>query len=321
MSSVNYDTIFPLIAQANPDGASMRVTFRCPVSGATFESSAGIQASDDLASKAKAGAKRSALWSLRSAVAGAARRALGGGIGGSLASGAAYGATSGVGNQRSYSEEEKKAAIAQAFESVRDQFVWDTPNNRFISAQAAGDVLTEFAQQLGAAPVGTPYDRKVLARMLTEIACADGDLGEEERGFLHGFITPEIGTVEQLAQQAQQARLTPAELAECAPGPSRETMLMLAWSVAFTDESLAPEEEQWLGEFAAGLSIAEPRAQQLKTFAQVYVVDAALGRAYPGGQRDEAAHAWVMDLGSRIGLDPTEAERADIRFRKRYGIA
>ena len=50
------------------------------------------------------------------------------------------------------------------------------------------------------------------------------------------------------------------------------------------------------------------------------VVDSALGRAYPGGKRDDDSHAWVMNLSSRIGLGATEAERADIRFRKRYGI-
>jgi tellurite resistance protein len=307
-----------MIAQSTPDGSTMRVTFRCPVSGTTVEASAAMQVSDDLASKAKAGAKRGLMWSLRGAVAGAARQAMGGGMAGSMASGATYGATSKVGSSVTYSDEQKKAAMVQAFESVRNQFAWDAANNRFVSLQAAAEVMTEFAQQLAASPVTTPYDRSVMARMLTEIACADGELGDDERAFLSGFISPEIGSVEQLSQHAP---LTVAELSECTHGLGRDTMLMLAWALAFTDQDLAAAEEQRLAELGAGLGIDAARCQQLKVFAQVYAVDNMLGHVYKTGQRDEATYLWVMDFAARIGLDSTEAERADIRYRKRYGLA
>ncbi|MCP4444464.1 MAG: TerB family tellurite resistance protein [Myxococcales bacterium] len=320
MLSTNYDILFPLIAQATPDGATMRVTFRCPVTGTTVEAYATMQASDGVGSRAKAGVKRGLMWSLRGAVASAARQAVGGGMAGSMASGAAYGATSNVGSSTSFSEEQKKAAMVEAFESVRGQFAWDAANNRFISVQAASEVMTEFARQLEAAPVTTPYDRTVLARMLTEIACADGELGAEERTFLASFITADIGSIDQLSQQAMQNRLGAADLSECAQGPSRETMLMLGWALAFTDQELAFAEEQRLGELATGLSLDPTRAQQLKTFAQVYAVDNMLSHVYQTGKRDDATYSWVMDFADRIGLEKTEAERADIRYRKRYGL-
>ncbi len=301
----------------------MLVTFRCPVNEKTYEARAALTGSESVGDKVKAGARRSAMWSLRSSIAGAVRQACGYGIAGSLASGAAYGATSGVTSnvQHTYSDEQKKVAIVEAFESIRNQFVWDAAGNRFISGEAAGQVLTDFNQQLTMAGVVTPYDQKILARILTEIACADGELGDSERGFLESFLTAELGTVDTLTQQAQASPLSAAELAECTQGSSRDTMLMLAWALAFTDESLAPEEEAKLALFAEGLGIEAARAGELKAYAQIHTIDNALGSAYPGGRRNDDQHAWVMNLATRIGLAATDAERTDIRFRKRYGIA
>jgi hypothetical protein len=317
MNPIPFPAIQPLIATAQADGPMMQVTFRCPVSGTTVSSTATIQADDGLGSRAAEGAKRSLLWGVKNALSRAVQSALGHGMLGSAASSAAYGAMSDVGSKRSYSEEEKRAAIVAAFERVKDRFIWDAAGRRFISAQAGGEVLIDFMRQLETAPIATPYDRRVTARMLASIAAADGSLGDEERQFLAGFMSPELGSVDDLVRMPQPSA---AELAECAPGPSRHTMLMLAWAVAFTDEELAPQEARRLSEFAAGLAVDDARAGELRRFAQIYVVDQALGRAYPDGRRDPAAHADVMALARRIGLEDEQAERVDIRFRKRYGL-
>lgn len=317
MSQSTYETIQPLIARAEQQGATMQVTLRCPVSGHEVQASAGLRAADSMTGRMAQSAKRRLLWSVRSAITSAVRSALGYGVVGSMASAAAQEAVSTGGHNVSYSEDDKRDAVVRAFESVSAQFVWDDQQGRYISAQAAGDVLTGFMKQLRAAPPSTRYDRSVTARMLTEIAVADGELGDDERGFLSGFITPDVGTVDALAGSP---RLSAAELAETAQGPVRETMLMLAWAVAVTDESLAPEEEARLGELAGGLGIGDARVAELKAHAQTYVLDQALGRAYAGGRRDPEAHAEAMELARRLGIDSTEAERADIRLRKRYGL-
>ena len=294
----------------------MRVSFRCPVSGHEVEASAALRAADSVGNRVAQSAKRSLMWSVRSAIGSAVRRALGHGMLGSAASSAARDAMSGGGGTR-YSEEEKQDAVVRAFESVSSQFAWDAQNQRYISVQAAGEVMSAFMEQLGTHPVGTTYDRGVLARMLTEIAVSDGNLGDDERAFLSGFITPDIGTVDSLAKAP---RLSFAELAETTQGEARDTMLMLAWGLAFTDEELAPAEAARLGEYANALSIRPERADELKRFAQLYLLDQALGRAYAGGTRNAEAQAEAMAMAGRLGLDATEAERADIRFRKRNGL-
>ena len=318
MSQITYQTIQPLVASAEQQGSSMRVSFRCPVTGQVIEASGALQRSNTMGDRVAESAKRSVMYGLRNALTRSIRRALGYGIVSNVVADAARGAASGSGQaSQDYSDDEKQAAIVRAFESVSNQFVWDGANNRFVSVQAAGDVMTDFMRHLNSAPVNAPYDRGIAARMLTEIACADGTIGDDERQFLAGFLAPEIGTVDSLAQMA---RLSSAELAETTQGPPRETMLMLAWALALTDESLASDEALRLNEFASGLGISTDRAHELRAYAQIYLVDQALGRAYPGGRRDEQAHAEVMAMAGRLGMDPTEAERVDIRFRKRYGL-
>jgi tellurite resistance protein len=317
MSQISYDTIRSLVVRAEQEGASMHVTFRCPVSGHEVEARAGLRAADSMGNRLVQNAKRSLMWSVRGAITGAVRRAFGHGMAGSMAASATRGAMSSAESSQRFSESDKQDAVARAFQSVSSQFVWDAPNNRFISAQVAGEVMPDFVKQLGTTPVTTPYDQGVLARMLTEIAVADGHLGDDERAFLSDFVTPDLGTVESLVQAP---RLSAAELAETSRGGARDTMLMLAWGVALTDEELSPEEAARLGELAAGLGIAAGRAQELQRFAQLYLLDQALGQVYAGGQRNAEAHAEAMAMAGRLGIDPTEAERADIRFRKRHGL-
>lgn len=319
MSQIPYETIQPLIANAEQRGSSMHVTFRCPVNGQTVEATGGLQKAHGIGNRVADSAKRSVMYGLRNALSRSIRRALGYGILGSVASSAAYGATSGTGHSssQSFSESDQKDAIARAFGSVSSMFVWDAQNNRYISAEAAGNVMTDFMRLLNTQPVTAPYDRGVVARMLTEIACADGSVGDEERGFLSGFLSPDLGTVDSLSQMQ---KLSPAELGETTAGSTRETMLMLSWALALTDQSLASDEALRLNDFANHLGITSERAHELRTYAQVYLVDQALGQVYAGGQRNEQAHAEVMAMAGRLGMDPTEAEKVDIRFRKRYGL-
>jgi hypothetical protein len=317
MSQSIYQAIQPLIAHAEQQGASMRVVFRCPVSGQEIESSAGMRQDSSMTSRVSQSAKRSLMWSVRSAIASAVRSALGSGILGNAAASVSRDVMHAGEEKLRYSEDDKRDAVERAFQAVAGRFVWDTQQGRYIAAQAAGDVMTDFMRQLTAAPPATRYDRGVVARMLTEIAAADGQLGADEHAFVAGFVTPDIGTVETLARAP---RLSAAELAETSEGPVRDTMLMLAWAVALADDSLAPQEQARLAEYGHGLGITGARAAELEGHAQGYLLDQALARAYATGQRDPAAHAEAMELARRLGIDATLAERADIRFRKRYGL-
>lgn len=322
MAAPTYESIQPNLRSAHQEGSTLRCTFHCPVSGEVVESQGTLRREKGLKDVAVDSVKRSAFYSLRHAVYRAVHGALGHGF---LGRAAGEVASSMLGNMEhssrqqapEFSEEEKRAAVVEAFERVASRFVWDGKNRRYVSASAAGEQLSEFAAQLAKAPVVQRYDTGVMARMLVEVARADGQVEPEEEELLASFLPAELGSVEALAKRPP---LSEVELSECASGPARETMLMLAWALALTDESLAPQEARRLERYARGLGLAQERAEALQRAARLFLFEQALDAAYPDGERDESAHEDALALAGRIGLTAEEAERADIRYRKRQGL-
>ena len=220
--------------------------------------------------------------------------------------------------RRGASEQEtRRAACLDAFEQLRGEFVWQAESSRWVSAAVAGVRLAAFAQQLKVSPVVAPSDRRVLARMLAEIATADGVVAGDERDFVRGLLGGEFGSVEQIAEARQ---LTPAELRSCTDGPPRQTMLMLAWAVALADQSLAAAENLRLQAFAEGLGIDGKRARVLKRYAQEYLVDQVLEAAYALGRPDPAFYAEAIALAQSIGLDASGIEGVEQRLRQRLDL-
>lgn len=314
MAEISYETIKPLITKQEQIKRSVHCVFRCPVSGTEVASSAGIRRGRGAKDVALSSAKRSFWHSVRNAVAGVLRQILGSGAAGRVGQDVAREVIKDASHSVRYSDDELEAAAVLAFERVVDKFRWD--GNRWV-ASSVEDPDSAFDQQLGAAPITTQYDKGVLARMLVEVAKADRELKSQEEDFLCEFIEPELGTVAELAKLAD---LTPVELEETSEGAVRESMLMLAWTLALCDEDLAVGELSRLRTLAKGLGVSDARAEQLQGHAQVFLVDKALGRVYASGSRDAAALSKVMALAKTIGLDATAAERADVRYRKRHGI-
>jgi hypothetical protein len=326
-SQFSYEQIQPLIQSADVWGTQMHCRFRCPVSGATAEASIEMQSlAGKVAGTAVATAKQNVLWSVRSAVTSAIWKSAGSGILGRVASDAAYTAMSQVDVPASgptFSEKDKREAVVKAFATVAGAFRWDESGQRLIGAGATagaaaqGEPTTDFLRQLQASPVSERYDQAILARMLLAISAADGQYGQEELDFLRSFVDPGAGSLEDLARRGVPSRV---ELEEVSQGAVRETMLMVGWAIAMADQQIEHGETARLNEFAAGLSIAEERVGELKRCAQLHILDQELRQAFSDSNFTSERQQMITGLGARIGLDPTDTERAIIQYRKRLGI-
>jgi uncharacterized tellurite resistance protein B-like protein len=319
MTEATYENIKALIESANQEGSIMRCVFKCPVSGTLVEAQAEIQKGRGLGNTAKRSVKHSISRRIRYGISRLVSSALGYGIAGQAADVVAELAVSRAMSKgdQVYSEDEKQATVVQAFQNVSAQFAWDGSRSTWVSAQAAADVLTNFAKLLNDRPVGQTYDRSVLARMLVEVARADCNLTDEEKEFLAGFISSDLGSIDELAKKPP---LSPAELAETSGGGVRDTMLMIAWGLACADKDLAEAETRRLAELAQGFQIGDARTAELKRFAQQFVIDQAMDHVYPDGKLDSAAQAEAFRFAEGIGLERGEAERVEIRYRKRNGL-
>ena len=137
MSSVRYDTIVPNIADVDVDGALVRVSWKCPVTGrAVAESTADMPADPSLAARVQASVQRSIASEI---IYGAARLISGlfGGAAGRVLSNATYTAASEINTRvtagSDYTEASRQAAIVVAFASVESSFVWDEQRQKFVA--------------------------------------------------------------------------------------------------------------------------------------------------------------------------------------------
>lgn len=137
MNPVSYDAIVPNIAQVDVNGAMVRVSWKCPLTGREVgQSTASMSADPSLAARVQANVQRSVASEI---IYGAARMVAGllGGAAGRVVGNAAYTAAGEINSRvtagSDYTEASRKAAIVSAFESVKPSFVWDDKRQRFIA--------------------------------------------------------------------------------------------------------------------------------------------------------------------------------------------
>lgn len=318
MPQIAYDNIEPLIASLEARGRSVIVQFQCPASGQQVPSRATLapKAQNRMAQTAK----RTAMYEARRAVGSMLRGVFGGGMMGRMASqmvdGAMRSATTTTGGTQSLSAAEQQEAVLEAFRSVASQFVWDTTGNRWIAARAARDLMSPFDLQLADGPIENNYDKQVLARMLVEVAKADGTLADAERAFMTEFLTPDVGSLDSLLERPP---LTGAELANTSRGPLRGTLLMLGWVLALSDESFDAAEGQRLADFSQGLGLTGAQNDAMRLAAQTFLLDQAMDRMFTWGGHDAHARNELYALADRLGMARDDAQHAEAAFQRRRG--
>ncbi|GAB4456077.1 MAG: hypothetical protein OHK0029_13390 [Armatimonadaceae bacterium] len=213
---------------------------------------------------------------------------------------------------------ERQRAVVEAFRQVKHLFQWDEETERWRAAdsaparsEATADSHTspslsgDFVRQMHYAPVTQPGQRRMLVRILMEVATADGRLDGDEKAFLGEFVAGGAAAAEELRNQPA---LTPEELSELTGTHTAETVVMLAWGMALTDEDLTGSEQERLTQLAANLRIADERAAELKRYAQFFLLEALLENEASEitVASGEELRRQVQAMAERIGLSPDE---------------
>ncbi|MBA2282131.1 MAG: hypothetical protein H0W25_13010 [Acidimicrobiia bacterium] len=137
-----------------------------------------------------------------------------------------------------------------------------------------------------------------MARILAAVITGDGGAGDHERGVFAG-LAPGF-------ELDATAALGPPGHFELASAGSttavKETILLLGWVVAVTDEALGEGEVAVLDAAAAGLGFAPEAAARLKRTAQAYVVEQAEAALVGAGWDPASTAAEVERLAAAIGF-------------------
>ena len=313
---ITYEKLANNIAEENAEGGTMHVVFKCPLTDKSFEASAQMRAASGVGARVKQRAKREILQQAKRSIMRGLRGLFGGGRIGSAVGSMGHASMARGSMGASYGKTEKQQGVVDAFKSIAGRFAWSDEKSAFVSAADLEGLLSAYDIQLSKGPVESKWDRGVLARMLAEIVASDGTVADEERSFFEAFLTDEIGSLDDLLKRDP---LSQTEIDETSAA-ARETMLMLAWSVALCDEELDEAESKKLRSFAGMLGVDDGRAGELRAAASDKVIENVLDECYADGEFDDDERKRVGELAQGIGVDGDRVAKIDVKLRKRRGI-
>jgi hypothetical protein len=207
-------------------------------------------------------------------------------------------------------------ALVAAFTRVRSQFAWDKHGEQWVWAALKADVQGPLSRMLERVRFTEPADKRCLARMLAEVAMADGNVAPMEKQFFESFTGEQAGAIPKAMGSGE---LTEEDLTETTPF-LREPMLALAWALAYTDQDLAAAEEDRLKRFAEGLHIGDARAESLRRDACAYVLEEMLSDIYQNGEPEPGQRLEVARVATRIGATVESLDEVERRIRRLHGL-
>ena len=138
-------------------------------------------------------------------------------------------------------------------------------DGRWIAMAGAEHPGDFFERQLTASPITESYDLEVLARVLLEVSRSDSQWRSEEKAFLEEVINDQA----LIARLKEAPNLTVSELAEVSSVEVKQTILMLAWAMAYADGTLDLQEMARLTQLCRGFMLPEQRVRELQLAAKL----------------------------------------------------
>lgn len=300
--TITYESIKPYILEETLEGNKMICQFQ--IEDQVFDAVGAIRmATKKGGDRVKTMVTNTAVGRMRSMLLGVLRRAVGGGFAGTVTSMAGNEVIRQQTEGIRYSAKDKEGGVIKAFESIMAELAFDGGKWRLAKE------YSEFEKMIKRNPIVKPFDKKVLARMLVEMARADGNIAKEEKDFFEGFLTEETGNLGSL-MRAPSVSLVECE--EVSP-EAKENVFMLTAAVALADDEFADDEKIKLDDYAQMLGFNDIKTAELLRLAQDYTVENAI-KSRGKMSRDE-----IYAFADQIGMERGEAERAMIRLEKRVG--
>lgn len=167
-----------------------------------------------------------------------------------------------------FSKKELEAAVVLAFESILDEIVYIETTDKWRLATH----FSAFEVFISQNPLKEHYDKKIMSRMLVEMARADGRIEEEERLFFSHFLNDEMGRLSDLIIAPYLTKDDCRKVSE----NGRFTIFLIIAAVALTDNQLEVEEQAKLNRFAEIFGLKAQKQQELFQIAQDYTLEIIL---------------------------------------------
>ena len=212
-----------------------------------------------------------------------------------------------------YKKDEICQAIIDAFLDS-GEFFYSKIEQKWISRRAAGTQESEFEKQIRLFPAIEAIEKSILIRVMVSLANVDGDLSPREMTFLQSFLEKSKDELINILAKNMPER---AEFDQIARSPARETILMLAWTIALTDEKIEENERVHLATIAEIMDIPFKRSLELKQFAQFYILEKSIKDIITNKQWNEQTRSTIIEIGAKVGLNEELCDDAiEVYFRR-----
>ena len=321
MDEITYELIQPLIISEEVNGSKMTCQFEVPGTGEVIEASASIKRDKGLKSQIQKRVTRTVTSKARVSASRMVRGILGGGMLGRIGSQVMNTASREMTQNltRGYTSTEKQMAVVQAFSSVAQHFKYDDvlgwkKNSVVVEEKSkkrerttnterkqVSNSASDFEKLVARSPISNSFEKEVLARMLVEIAKADGGISSDEEEFLKEFIPS-------YDQITSKPLLNPIECEEVSRN-SKMTMFTTAWVVALVDLEINPLEIAKLDEFADWFGLSDKNYDEAVRMAKSYILEQSLSSS--------SSNEDAITAGKLLELSEDDALRIFIRYKKR----
>ena len=303
MMEYTYQSIKNLLVDSRVEGTAMHCRFRIPESGEEIESKSIIKKSNSVKNQMVSSVKNSLAREVRRSVFGLIRNTLGYGTVGRITSTVATSVLSQSSQGAAgFSSEDKEAAIVEAFRVVASRFTYDSSNGEW---KGAGQ-MSGLEEQLANQPLQNKFEEDLLARMIIQLAGADGVFEEAERSFLSEQLgLTDLSIDELFLAEHPVLAVECEEVAEA----SRPTLFLMAYMAALADNRLDDKEKELLDRYAKMLDLPEEQVSRLASTAKDHILQSIL--SLRASQEELAA------LATQFQMEPIEVQRAFVRMKKR----
>ena len=170
--------------------------------------------------------------------------------------------------KRRYASVEIEAAVVRAFKEILDQIVYVETTDKWHLVSN----FSAFEAFIRQNPLKETADKRLMSRMLVEMARMDGRISERERLFIAQFVNVESA---RLATLMQAPALT-ADDCEQASAKGRPTIYLVVAAGALSDDRLKGEEQRRLYQFADWFGFDASKRQRFLDMAQDYTLELAI---------------------------------------------
>lgn len=304
---ITYEMIEPLIVHQEIEGRRIFLEFALPGSDEVHEASGSIRAGRDVGSRvrkrmtmvARNQARRSATMAIRSAV--------GGGVAGRMSSMAVSTAAREAKPGEGPTKKEIRESIVNLFEKVSKYFHWNEQTEEWEKpgVPPPPPPKSPFEKQIEANPIADAHDKNIFARVMAELAYADGTITPEEAEFFKAIIPSDQPSLDQLAKSDPVSKIEAEEVTDGVKG----TIYMFAWTISIIDLSLDPVEQELLYEYGDVFNLSDPQRDEFIKNAKYFVLEKNIDPDIP---REE-----LFQIAAKINLSNDDAERCRIAFKRR----